>query len=150
MKRSMIALLVAGIVGSVLVAEEAGKIDFKKVLCPISGKSVKEDATADYKDGHKVYLCCQNCPKAFAKNPAKFATKANFQLVQTKQFKQVACPISGKPCKEGVTSAVGDLAVGMCCANCKGKVDKAEKDGKLALVFSDKAFGKGFKSAKKE
>ena len=149
MKRTLVALLVAAISGGLLYAEETGKIDFTKVLCPISGKPVKESATADYKDG-KVYLCCDGCPKSFAKNPSKFAAKANWQLVQTKQFKQVACPISGKPNKEGVSAKVGDIDVGLCCNGCKGKIDKAEKDQKLALVFSDKAFEKGFKPVKEK
>lgn len=148
MKRSLIALLVAGIAGSVLFAEEVAKVDFTKVKCPVSGKAVNKEATADYKD-HKVYLCCQGCPKAFKKDTAKFAAKANWQLVQTKQFKQVACPISGKPAKD-VTAKVGDLEVGLCCKGCKGKVDKAEKDDKLALVFADKAFAKGFKPVKEK
>ena len=148
MKRSLIALLVAGIAGSMLFAEEAAKVDFTKVKCPVSGKAVKQDATADYKE-HKVYLCCQGCPKAFKKDTAKFATKANMQLVQTKQFKQVACPISGKPAKD-VTSKVGELDVALCCKGCKGKIDKAEDDAKLALVFADKAFKKGFKPAKEK
>ena len=78
------------------------------------------------------------------------ATKANWQLLQTKQFKQVACPISGKPVKDDVTSKVGDAEIGVCCKGCQGKIDKAEKDAKMDLVFSDKAFAKGFKPVKEK
>lgn len=148
MKRTMIALLVAGIAGGVLFAEEVASVDFSKIKCPVSGKPVKEDATVDYKE-HKVYLCCEGCPTAFKKDTAKFSAKANRQLVRTKQFEQVACPISGKPAKAEVSAKVGEMEVGMCCNGCKGKVDKAEADDKLALVFSDKAFEKGFKPVKK-
>ena len=149
MKRTIVALLVAGFAASALFAAEATKVDFKKIMCPISGKPVKESATADYKD-HKVFLCCEGCPSAFKKDTAKYAAKANKQLVDTKQYKQAACPFSGKPAKDGVTAKVGELAVGMCCNGCKGKVDKAEADAKLAMVFSDKAFAKGFKPAKEK
>ena len=149
MKRTLIAVLIAAIGGGLLYAEETGKIDFAKVLCPISGKPAKEASTADYKEG-KVYLCCDGCPKAFAKNPSKFAAKANWQLVQTKQFTQVACPISGKPAADGVTSKVGDVEIGVCCKGCKGKIDGADADQKLALVFQDKPFEKGFKPVAKK
>jgi len=142
------ALLIAAFAGGVLIAAEAKKVDLEKVKCPVSGKAVKADATVDYKDA-KVYMCCQNCPKAFAKDTKKFATKANMQLVQTKQAKQVACPITGKDVKDAVAKVAG-LEIGFCCNNCKGKVDKAGDSDKLALVFSDKAFKKGFKVPKKE
>ena len=79
----------------------------------------------------------------------KFATKANMQLVQTKQAKQVACPLSGKDVGDAVAKVAG-LEIGLCCNNCKGKVDKADGDDKLALVFSEKAFKKGFNVPKKE
>ncbi len=142
------ALLIAAFAGGVLIAAEAKKVDLEKVKCPVSGKAVKADATVDYKDA-KVYMCCQNCPKAFAKNTKKFATKANMQLVQTKQAKQVKCPITGKDVKDAVAKVAG-LEIGLCCNNCKGKIDKAEEGDKLAMVFSDKAFEKAFKVPKKE
>jgi YHS domain-containing protein len=142
------ALLITAVAGGVLIAAEATKVNLEKVKCPVSGKAVKADATADYKNA-KVYFCCQNCPKAFAKDAKKFATKANMQLVQTKQAKQVACPISGKDVKDAVAKVAG-LEIGLCCNNCKGKVDKAEGDDKLALVFAEKPFEKGFKVPKKE
>lgn len=140
------ALLIAAIAGGVLIAAEA--VDLEKVKCPVSGKAAKADATADYKDA-KVYMCCQGCPKAFAKDTKKFATKANMQLVQTKQAKQIACPLSGKDVKDAVAKVAG-LEIGLCCNGCKGKIDKAEDDEKLAMVFSDKAFKKAFKVPKKE
>jgi YHS domain-containing protein len=42
--------------------------------CPVSGKPIDAQYTADYKD-QKVYFCCPNCPKAFEANPARFAAK---------------------------------------------------------------------------
>ena len=131
--------------GGVLIAAD---VDLKKVKCPVSGKAAKAEATVAYKDA-TVYMCCPGCPTAFKKNTKKYATKANMQLLQTKQAKQIACPLSGKDVKEAVAK-VGKLEIGLCCNGCKGKIDKAEGDDKLALVFSEKAFAKGFKIPKKD
>jgi len=115
--------------------------------CPVSGKAIKLDAAVDYKGG-KVYFCCPGCPKAFAKNTAKFANKANHQLALTGQAKQVACPIAGKPTKDATKIDVGGVGVTFCCNGCKGKASKAEDQ--VAFLFNDKAFAKAFKVAAAE
>ena len=135
-------LLVAGLV----VAADAKKFDQK---CVVSGGPAKEDKTVDYKGG-KVYFCCENCPKAFAKDKAKYANKANHQLAQTGQFKQEKCPISGADLNKEQTADVAGVKVTFCCDQCKGKVEKAEGDKKLELVFADTPFDKGFKIEKKK
>lgn len=118
--------------------------------CPISGKSAINDAAVDYK-GAKVFFCCNGCPAAFTKNPEKFAAKANEQMVGTGQAKQVACPISGRDVNPDMMAELEGVKVQFCCAGCKGKVEKAaSSDAKRELVFSDKAFEKGFKVAAKE
>jgi YHS domain-containing protein len=65
-------------------ADDEGKLkimfaDLKKgftrqTKCPVSGKPIDAQYTANYKD-EKVYFCCPNCPKAFEANPEKFAAK---------------------------------------------------------------------------
>lgn len=40
--------------------------------CPVSKKPIDVTKSADYK-GKKVYFCCGGCPKAFEKDPEKFA-----------------------------------------------------------------------------
>lgn len=42
--------------------------------CPVSGKPIRASVSVDYK-GKKVYFCCPGCPKAFSKNPEKYAAK---------------------------------------------------------------------------
>ena len=137
------AVLAVGIFA--FAAEEKAK-EFK-ATCPISGKPALQDKTADYKDG-KVYFCCENCPKAFAKDPAKFATKANQQLVATGQTTQGKCPLSGGKLNPDATSEVGGVKVTFCCNNCKAKVDEAKGDAQAELVFSDTAFAKAFEVKK--
>ncbi|MEX2187045.1 MAG: hypothetical protein WD875_09640 [Pirellulales bacterium] len=145
--RSLLAVVVAVAVAitASLNAEEGKKKDpLEGILCPVSGKQVKAEATVDYK-GAKVYMCCPGCPAAFAKDTAKFAAKANAQLVATGQAEQAKCPISGGATKEGTEVKVAGTKVAFCCEKCQGKVAKAEGDEQLNLVFSDAAFAKGFK-----
>lgn len=132
-------------VGLIAIAAEETKF---KALCPLSGKAVLEDKTADYK-GAKVQFCCPNCPGAFSKDPAKFAVKANHQLAGTGQFVQTKCPLSGGKLNPEQFVTVSDVKVQFCCENCKGKVDAAKGDEQLSLVFADKAFDKGFELKKK-
>jgi YHS domain-containing protein len=146
MKRVLMALVVPALLVS---AAFAADVNLKGVNCLIAGsKAAKEQCTADYKGG-KVYFCCGNCPKAFKDDTAKFAVKANAQLVQTGQAKQTKCPLSGGPCKEDKALEVAGAKVFFCCDNCKGKVAEAKGDEQAKLVFSDAAFEKaGFKVGK--
>jgi len=43
-------------------------------ICPVSGKAVDETKVLAY-EGKTVGFCCEKCPVAFAKTPAKFAAK---------------------------------------------------------------------------
>jgi len=126
-----------------LSAEE--KAPGKDVKCPVSGKDVNKDATAEY-NGGKVYFCCNNCPAAFKKEPAKYATKANLQMAQTGQIVQKACPLSGKDTKAGTEVTVGGVKVAFCCEKCQGAIEKMSDDEKVAKVFGD--VSKSFKPAK--
>lgn len=147
-KIGFVASMVLVAAFAVAFAEEEKKKEFKQT-CPVSGQPAKEDKTADYK-GAKVYFCCENCPKAFAKDTAKFAEKANAQLVATHQFKQVKCPLTGGKLNPEAKVEVAGATVNFCCMNCKGKVAEAKGDEQLKLVFADKAFEKGFEIVKKE
>ncbi|MEC7565333.1 MAG: hypothetical protein VX738_06575 [Planctomycetota bacterium] len=143
MKR-FIAVFAAVLITGVAINVSAGpKLD--NVKCPVSGKKVLADKTADYK-GSKVYFCCPGCPGAFAKATAKFAAKANHQLAQTGQFKQVKCIFAGKAINPDKDTDVAGVKVGVCCGGCQGKLAKAED--KVALAFSDAAFTKGFVKVK--
>jgi YHS domain-containing protein len=142
-------LAIALLLGTMSVlAQEKEEPKFKAV-CPVSGKAAIETSSVDYRGG-KVYFCCTNCPKAFAADTAKFATKANHQLVATKQAKQVKCPLTGRDLAADKTVKINEVTVTFCCPNCQGKVAKAAAAEQLTLVFSDTAFAKGFEVPKKE
>jgi YHS domain-containing protein len=122
--------------------------DLTNIKCPINPKAaVKAETAVDYAGG-KVWFCCKNCAGKFTAKPEDFAVMANHQLVATGQYTQKACPITGRPAGEGIASDVGGVSVGLCCKNCKGKVDGAEAlADKAAIAFSAEAFAKGFEAA---
>ena len=149
-------LLLAGIMLLPATADDAKKKDEEKfsAVCTVSGKAAKEDQHTEYLEG-KCYFCCGNCKKAFDEakesDTNKFAVKANHQLAATGQYVQKACPLSGgklksEPSKVGSEKNTVDVA--FCCNNCKKKVDDAEGDEQLSLVFSEKAFEKSFEKKK--
>jgi YHS domain-containing protein len=49
-------------------------------ICPVSGKAVDETKVLAY-EGNTVGFCCEKCPVAFAKTPAKFASKIKADAV---------------------------------------------------------------------
>lgn len=117
------------------------------VKCLLNPKAdAKADKSADYKGG-KVFFCCENCPKAFAKETSKHATKANHQLAATGQAKQTKCPLSGQAVDATKTTKVGGVDVAFCCDKCLAKA-KDSKDAAVDLVFADKAFDQSFKVGK--
>lgn len=148
MKNAFLGLAaVAMLAIGVIAAEEKKEEKFGK--CPVSGKTALEDKSVEYK-GAKVYFCCPGCPEPFQADTAKFASKANQQLVVTKQATQEKCPLSGGKLNPDTGLDVAGTTVTFCCNNCKGKVAKATGAEQLDLVFSDTAFGKGFEVKKAE
>lgn len=143
--RALVSLAMAALLTASLYAAE--KADLKGIKCPVSGKPAAEDHSVSYK-GAKVYFCCPNCPKAFEKDTAKFATKANHQLAATGQAKQVKCPLSGEDLNEATAIKVDGVEVAFCCNNCKGKIQKSKSDEQVVLIFSDAAFKKAFEVEK--
>jgi hypothetical protein len=139
----IVALLVAA---SVYAADEV-KLD--GVKCIVNAKAAAKAANfVEHRDG-KVFFCCMNCPKAYAADKAKFATKANHQLVATAQAKQEKCPFSGEAIDTNTKITVEGAAICFCCDMCKGKAQESKEA--VELLFNDKAFEKaGFEVAKAE
>lgn len=136
-----VALLLA--TGGLTVAENDPSDQEFQATCPVSGKPAIESSVVELpKNSGKVFFCCENCPKAFAKNPEKFEAKVRRQLLETGQIAQVGCPISGRPVDDETMVEVGHAKVGFCCKNCLAKYNAADDDGKLKIVFAD--LKKGF------
>lgn len=123
----------------------ADEVKLDGVKCVVNPKAPAKAANGVEYKGAQVYFCCQNCPKAFKADTAKFAAKANHQLALTGQAKQEACPFSGEAIDADTAIKVDGASVAFCCGNCKAKAEKS--DDKIALLFEDKAFDKAFKVA---
>ncbi len=125
-------------------AAKSDEVNLEGVKCMMMpGKDVAAKFSVEY-GGGKVYFCCNGCKGKFGKDPEQYVAKANHQLVATGQVKQVACPFSGQEVDEDQVSEVAGIKVKLCCGNCKAKVDQAEGDQQLELVFGKTAFEKGF------
>lgn len=150
MKNAILGLAAVALLAVGVVAADEKKAEEKfSAKCPVSGKDALEDKFVEH-NGGKVYFCCAGCPDAFKKDTAKYATKANQQLVSTKQASQAKCPLSGGKLNPATKIDVGGTEVCFCCNNCKGKVEAASGDAQLEMVFSDAAFKKGFEIKKEK
>jgi len=115
--------------------------------CPVSGEAaVKEQFTA-YKE-KEVYFCCDKCKAKFEADSKAFVEKANQQLVQTKQFKQTKCPLSGGDLNKEQFTKVGAVKVTFCCEKCKGAIEAASKEEQLTKIFAEDVFAKTFVARK--
>jgi YHS domain-containing protein len=82
MKTVITSLAVAALVlaASAQMGHHVSKSAKHVITCPVSGDKLDIDVAtkkhlyADYK-GSRYYFCCPDCPPAFKKNPAKYASK---------------------------------------------------------------------------
>lgn len=118
-----------------------------KATCPVSGSEAKKDVSAKYRD-KVAYFCCEKCKAAFEAEPAKYAEKANFQLVQTRQFRQTKCPVSGGKVSKEQAIKVNGVNVAFCCEKCKGSLESASKEEQLTKIFGEAVFTKSFAARK--
>lgn len=114
-----------------------------KATCPVSGSDAKKENASKYREG-EAYFCCEKCKASFDAEPAKYSSKANLQLVQTRQFRQTKCPVSGGKVNKEQTIKVSGVKVGFCCDKCKGSLETASKDDQLTKIFGDAVFTKSF------
>ncbi len=142
LKQMYAFLLLAGLTA---VSVQAAEIDTKEAACPVAkGKGVNPAQSVEYQGG-KVFFCCGNCKAAFEKDPAKFAAKANHQLVATKQATQKSCPLTGGKMNDSRTVTVNKVDVSLCCGNCQKKVTDQTAEEQINTLFSAASFKKGFK-----
>lgn len=142
MKNTLLAGLVAFVAAFAAVSIAADtKIDFAKIKCLIADKSAVEDKSSEWKDG-KVYFCCGNCLKKFDGDKKALASKANHQLIATKQVEQKACPFTGGKLNKDASVEFKGASIGFCCNDCKGKAEKMSDDDKLTSLFGEDAYAK--------
>lgn len=54
-------------------AADANAKDLGNTVCPVTGDKVGDSKLTGTYEGKTYHFCCDDCPKAFAKDPAKFA-----------------------------------------------------------------------------
>ena len=153
MKARSLCTAVASVAILAVTLYAAEEIKLEGIKCVMNPKAAaKAEKSVDFKGG-KVFFCCDNCPKGFAKKIEEgdklVAAKGNAQLIATSQAKQEKCVFTGGPLKTKLE--VGGATVQFCCENCLGKAKKLEGDDQLIALFGDAAFEKGgFKVGKED
>lgn len=147
MKKACLGVCAVALLAIGVIAAEEKKEEKFAAKCPVSGKDAVETACVEYK-GAKLYFCCEGCPDAFKSDTAKYASKANHQLAQTKQATQAKCPLTGGKINPDTGIDVSGVTVKFCCNNCKGKATAKSGAEQVDFVFNDTAFGKGFEIKK--
>jgi YHS domain-containing protein len=135
----------AAAAASAVTAAPAGAKPVNSV-CPVSGKPVVAENVLLY-EGKVVGFCCDKCPKAFTKDPAKYAAniksdvKADIAAATANQGKKeekkadakgeekkvdakpvnTKCPLSGDEIDPAFTAVFEAKTVGFCCDKCQAK-----------------------------
>ena len=114
------------------------------VVCVVDPeKSARADQSVRYKDG-SIYFSCQAALERYRKNPAQFEAFANHQLVATKQYKQLTCPLSGEDLDEdSVQITVAGVDVVVLCEDCGKELATETRDYQIKMVFDAVAFEYG-------
>ena len=81
-------------------------------VCPVSGKPIDPTKFVEF-EGKRVAFCCENCPKAFQADPAKFTAKLNLAAAPAPAAPAPAAPASAPAATKPATGAV--VAVNTVC-----------------------------------
>jgi YHS domain-containing protein len=150
----ILAVLMAGCSGRTNAAGEGAQASKGKkvakrapvplVKCPVMGGGVDKQLVTEYK-GAKLYFCCPPCIARFTKDPTKYATEANEQLVATGQAKQAKCPLSGDPIDATSPKFVVDgITVSVARAAFLKELEELVEQEQRERLFNDEAFARAF------
>ncbi|MEM7473879.1 MAG: hypothetical protein AAF483_02745 [Planctomycetota bacterium] len=139
--RALVCLALAVAIGAPAHAEDKDPLDGLKCFM-MKKKDVKGKKVVDYKEG-KLYLCCSTCVKRMDKYPEKYEALANHQLVVTKQYKQGACPITGKDVDASAKLTIGGVEVHFADAATAAKVKGMDEDDQVTAAFGKDGFKAG-------
>ena len=135
-----VALLTSVLTFSLLSATET---PLDKAACPVTGKPVDSQIHAAYKSA-RVYFVDVAARDEFEQSQLKFAAKANHQLVVTGQAHQVRCPLTGDEPDGEQTVEIAGATVAFRSRGYQRRITDADETKRLAIVFNDRAFAKGF------
>ena len=78
---------------------EKASVETPVIKCPVDGRPVRMDLSAEYKD-NKVHFCCPSCVEKFKSDSEPLAEAADAQLkaiAAGAKVNQSACPMCSKP-----------------------------------------------------
>ena len=111
----------------------------------MTGKPAKLSQKLDTAKG-PVFFCCDQCPKKYEADPAKYEKKVEKQQEVLMHYPKVQekCPLTGKPIDAKVTSDKGGQKVAFCCTKCRAKyeADPDKYKEKVAASFTYKEMAK--------
>jgi YHS domain-containing protein len=153
MKRFVLALTCAAFAaisfGVVRADEEKKEALPTEIACTVSGakvdvaKATSETRYIDY-EYNRYYFCCNNCPKAFEKDPEKYASKPSIALSKIEMPKELACAVMTdhkldvkKATEEKMFADYNGSRYYFCCAGCvpafKKEPEKFAKNARVSL-----------------
>ena len=151
MTRITPSLLIIGILCCSLLAADKSPKKKPKGNSPLRGvncfvnkqNSVSAKWTVKYRQG-VLYFSNAASRATYRKSPKKYVAWANYQLVQTTQYVQQRCPLSGEEFdKDSVTMKVGKVSVRLLCAGCKKEISKLPLEKQVKELFDNEAFKYG-------
>ncbi len=122
------------------------RVELAGIKCIVSGNTVSRECVCNYRDG-KLYFDCNASKLAFLAAKRDFATRANHQLVVTKQYVQANCPISHRPVSGSSGEKMHFAGVLIrfdnedCLQLLNAEVDPAKK---IELVYGPRIFDQTF------
>lgn len=113
----------------------------RKVNCIVDQqRKAVADHAIKYKDAW-VFFSSTQAARKFRDKPQAFEAFANFQLVQTKQYVQHACPLSGEqPDEDSAIINVGGVDIEVLCADCAKDIGKEPLADQIELLFDAEGF----------
>ena len=120
------------------------EVSLKGVACVVE-RSVPADRrfALKYKEG-VVYFSSREHTAKYRKTPKKYEAWANFQLFQTGQYVQRACPLSGeKPDEYSGVLNVGGVDIELLCPSCAKEMSGLSFAEQIETLFDEEGFGDG-------
>lgn len=112
------------------------------VKCPVSADQAVHGCWARYRGG-RIFFDCNASRQKFLANQDTFSTKANHQLVVTRQYAQKFCPVSRLPIdstKAKIQRQLAGVKLSFCCKRCRKRFDEKSAAEQLEFTFGDARF----------
>ncbi|MEM8667963.1 MAG: hypothetical protein AAGG48_10630 [Planctomycetota bacterium] len=92
----------------------------------------------------RLYFSSKSAVEAYLKTPATYEAYANHQVIATKQYEQLACPLSGEePDEDSVTVKIAGVDVQLLCEECAKELAKDTRKEQIEMLFDEEGFKLG-------